>query len=287
MTRVAVLGTGIMGAPMTRRIAEAGHDVTAWNRTREKADGLGATVAGSPAEAVAEAELVITMLADGPTVEEVMRDALAAMRDGAVWAQMSTVGMRAAEQLAELARAQGRVLVDAPVLGSRIPAEQGRLVVLAAGPEDVRERCEKVFGAIGRATQWVGDAAPQGQALKLVVNSWILNSVENIAEIVALAEGLGVDPRRWLDAISGGAMDMQYAHMKGELILSGNLQPAFRLTLALKDAALVVEAAEGAGLELPLPRLTRDQMARALELGHGDEDMAATYFVSAPRREAT
>ena len=280
--KVAVLGTGIMGAPMTRRIAEAGHDVTAWTRTREKADGLGATVADSPAEAVADAEVVVTMLADGPAVEEVMRDTVAAMREDAVWAQMSTVGMRAAEELAELAQAQNRVLVDAPVLGSRIPAEQGQLVVLAAGPEEVRERCEEVFRAISRATQWVGEGAPEGQALKLVVNSWILNSVENIAEIVALAEGLGVDPRRWLDAISGGAMDMQYAHMKGELILSGNLEPAFRLTLALKDAGLIVEAAEGAGLELPLPRLTRDQMARAFELGHGDEDMAATYFAAAP-----
>jgi len=287
MTRVAVLGTGIMGAPMTRRIAEAGHDVTAWNRTPEKAEGLGASVAGSPAEAVADAEVVITMLADGPTVEEVMRDTLAEMRDDAVWAQMSTVGMQAGDRIAELARAQNSVLVDAPVLGSRIPAEQGQLVVLAAGPDAVRDRCEEVFSAVGRATQWVGEAAPEGQALKLVVNSWILNSVENIAEIVALAEGLGVDPQRWLDAISGGAMDMQYAHVKGELILSGDLEPAFRLTLALKDANLVVEAADGAGLELPLPRLTRDQMARAFELGHGEEDVAATYFVSAPRRDLT
>jgi 3-hydroxyisobutyrate dehydrogenase len=285
MTRVAVLGTGIMGAPMARRIAGAGHDVCVWNRTRENAEGLGAAVAGSTADAVADAEVVITMLADGLAVEEVMRDTLASMGDDAVWAQMSTVGVRAAEQLAELAQAHDRVLVDAPVLGSRIPAEQGQLVVLAAGPDEVRERCEEVFDAVARATQWVGEGAPEGQALKLVVNSWILNSVENIAETVALAEGLGVDPRRWLDAISGGAMDMQYAHMKGELIFSGNLEPAFRLTLALKDAGLVVEAAEDAGLDLPLPRLTRDQMARAFELGHGDEDMAATYFVSAPPRE--
>jgi 3-hydroxyisobutyrate dehydrogenase len=172
--------------------------------------------------------------------------------------------------------------VDAPVLGSRKPAEDGQLVVLAAGPEGVRPRCEEVFSAFSRATHWVGDAPPAGQALKLVVNAWILNSVENIAETVAFAQALGVDPQRFLDAISGGAMDMQYAHLKTEALLAGELEPAFKLSLAHKDAGLIVEAAERAGLDLPLTRTTRDQMARAVGLGHGDEDMIAVYFSSRP-----
>jgi 3-hydroxyisobutyrate dehydrogenase len=107
--------------------------------------------------------------------------------------------------------------------------------------------------------------------------------MENIAETVAFAEGVGIDPQLWLDSIAGGGMDMQYAHLKTEMIRSGNLEPAFKLSLAHKDAALVVEAAERAGLDLPLTRTTQAQMARAIELGHGDEDMAATYFASRPQ----
>src|SRR6266487_2638379 len=103
MTRVAVLGTGTMGAPITRRLAEAGHEVAAWNRTREKAEGLGAAVADEPGEAVRGAEVVVTMLADGQAVEETMRRALPGLSDGALWAQTSTVGLAAAERLAELA----------------------------------------------------------------------------------------------------------------------------------------------------------------------------------------
>jgi 3-hydroxyisobutyrate dehydrogenase len=282
MTRVAVLGTGIMGAPMARRLTEAGHDVTVWNRTRGRAEGLGAAVAGSPAEAVEGAEVVVTMLADGRAVEETMFDALPTMSGDVVWAQMSTVGLEAAERLAAKARERSVTQVDAPVLGSRVPAEQGQLVVLAAGPEAVRPRCEEVFAAFSRATRWVGDGPPTGQALKLVVNSWILNSVENIAETVALAEGLGLDPQQWLDSIAGGGMDMQYAHLKTQAIRSGDLDAAFKLSLAHKDAGLVVEAAERAGLELPLAQTTRRQMARAIDLGHGDEDMAATYYASRP-----
>lgn len=273
-----------MGAPMTRRLVDAGHEVAAWNRTREKAEGLGAAVADEPGEAVRGAEVVVTMLADGPAGEETMRRALPDLSADALWAQMSTVGLAAAERLAELAAERGVTCVDAPVLGSRKPAEEGQLVVLAAGPEPVRERCEEVFSAFSRATQWVGEGPPAGQALKLVVNAWILNTVANIGETVALAQALGVDPARFLAAISGGAMDMPYAHMKTEAVLSGNLEPAFKLVLAHKDVGLVLEAAERAGLDLALAQATRAQMARAIDLGHGEEDMAATYFASRPGR---
>jgi 3-hydroxyisobutyrate dehydrogenase len=282
MTRVAVLGTGTMGAPMARRLAESGHDVVAWNRTRSKAEGLGASVTDTPAEAVADADVVITMLADAAAVDGVMREALPAAKAGAFWAQSSTVGTSGGRRLAERGAEHGVVCVDAPVLGSRIPAEQGQLVVLAAGPSEARARCEEVFAAFSRKVLWVGEAPPAGQALKLVVNGWILKSVANIGETVALAEALGADPRQWLEAISGGAMDMQYAHMKADLILSGELQPAFRLSLAHKDTGLVLEAAEEAGVELGLARATLEEMARAIELGHADEDMAAVYYAVKP-----
>jgi 3-hydroxyisobutyrate dehydrogenase len=282
--RVAVLGTGIMGGPIARRLADAGHDVRAWNRTLERAEGLGAEAAATPAEAVADAELLVTMLADGPTVDAVMREAAPAAVPGAVWAQTSTVGAEWTQRLAALAAEAGLVYVDAPVLGTRAPAEQGQLVVLLAGPEDARVTCTAVLPAIARKLVSLGDEVGSASALKLVLNHWILNSLENVAETVAFAQALGVEPERFLESIAGGGMDMPYAHMKTEVILSGKLdEPSFTLRLAAKDVELILDAASSAGVDLALARASLARMSQAIELGHGDEDMAATYY--ATRRE--
>jgi 3-hydroxyisobutyrate dehydrogenase len=282
--RVAVLGTGIMGGPIARRLADAGHDVRAWNRTLERAEGLGAEAAATPAEAVADAELLVTMLADGPTVDAVMREAAPAAVPGAVWAQTSTVGAEWTQRLAALAAEAGLVYVDAPVLGTRAPAEQGQLVVLLAGPEDARATCAAVLPAIARKLVSLGDEVGSASALKLVLNHWILNSLENVAETVAFAQALGVEPERFLESIAGGGMDMPYAHMKTEVILSGKLdEPSFTLRLAAKDVELILDAASSAGVDLALARASLARMSQAIELGHGDEDMAATYY--ATRRE--
>jgi 3-hydroxyisobutyrate dehydrogenase len=288
MTTVAVLGTGIMGGPMARNIAAAGKAVRAWNRTREKAEPLaehGVEVCDSPAAAVEGADVVVTMLADGAAVEATMVEggALAAMRDDAVWDQMSTVGIDATERLAGLAADRGVAFVDAPVLGSRQPAEERKLVVLASGPPDAVERCRAVFEAVGAKTIQLG-AAGEGSKLKLVVNTWVVGFVENLAETIALAHGLDLDPRLFLQAIEGGSLDSPYAHLKGELMIEENFEPpAFELRLALKDARLVLEAARRAGLELPLVEAVAAQFERAVQDGHGDEDLAAAYLASAPR----
>ena len=282
--RVAVLGTGIMGGPIARRLADAGHDVRAWNRTLERAEGLGAEAAATPAEAVAGAELLVTMLADGPTVDAVMREAAPAAVPGAVWAQTSTVGAEWTQRLAALAAEAGLVYVDAPVLGTRAPAEQGQLVVLLAGPEDARATCTAVLPAIARKLVSLGDEVGSASALKLVLNHWILNSLENLAETVAFAQALGVEPERFLESIAGGGMDMPYAHMKTEAILSGKLdEPSFTLRLAAKDVELDPGRGLERGVDLALARASLARMSRAIELGHGDEDMAATYY--ATRRE--
>jgi 3-hydroxyisobutyrate dehydrogenase len=283
MARIAVLGTGIMGGPMARNLVRAGHEVTIWNRTEEKARALeqdGAHVALSPEAAVAGAEIVLTMLADALAVDSTMLEwgGLAAMADGALWIQSSTVGIAATERLADLAARSGIMFVDAPVLGTKKPAEEGQLVMLASGPEEARSRCEPVFQAIARDQVWLGDAGA-GTRLKLVVNSWILCTIENIAETFVLCEAFGLDPRRFLEAIGGGAMDMQYAHLKGEAIMKEDFPASFPLYLARKDVALILEAA--GELELPLVRATLRQFDRALELGHGDEDMSAVYYATA------
>jgi 3-hydroxyisobutyrate dehydrogenase len=281
--RVAFLGTGIMGAPMARNVRAAGHEVSAWNRSREKAEPLaqdGVTVAGSVAEAVAGADVVVTMLADAQAVEAVAEEALGAI-DGAVLVQMSTIGLDATDRLAQRAEAAGVAFVDAPVSGTKQPAEQGKLVVLASGPEAVRERVDPVFDAVAAKTVWLGEAG-SGQRLKLVLNTWLLGLTEALAEAIALAEGLGVDPRTFLETIDGAPVGAPYAQLKGPMMIDGEFPPAFPLELAAKDAALALEAAEGAGLRLGALAAVREQMRRAVDAGHGAKDMAATIHASRP-----
>ena len=220
------------------------------------------------------------MLADALAVEETLvgSGALDVMPQGALWIQSSTIGVAATERLAEQAGERGITFVDAPVLGTKKPAEDGQLFMLASGPEEARARCEPVFDAISRGHVWLGEAG-LGTRLKLVVNSWILCTIENLSETFVLARTLGVDPRSFLEAISGGGMDMPYAHLKGEAILNQDFPASFPLVHARKDVALILDAV--GEVELPLVRATLQQFDRAFELGHGDEDMSAVYYASA------
>jgi 3-hydroxyisobutyrate dehydrogenase len=284
---IAILGTGTMGMPIARNLLEAGFPVRAWNRTRERAEPLaadGAVVCETPAEAVDGSTVVLTMLSDGDAVEETMSEdgLLGALGEGAVWIQAATVGIEFADRFAALAEEAGVGYVDAPVLGTKEPAERGELVVLASGAEELHGRCARIFDAYGKETVWVGSTPGLGTRLKLVVNLWLISVTEAAAESIALAQALGVDPRLFLSTMEGSQIDTPYLHVKGEKILGGELSASFRLELACKDANLVVEAAEGAGVDLPLPHVARERFARAVDLGHGDEDMAATYFASAP-----
>jgi 3-hydroxyisobutyrate dehydrogenase len=286
-TIVAVLGAGgTMGRPMARNLARAGLTVHAWNRSPEKAQPLaddGARIFDDPRAAVAGADVVMTMLADADAVLEVMGEVVDAMRDGAVWLQTSTIGEAGMEACADLAAGRGVELVDAPVLGTRAPAEQGKLVVLASGPEHLRDGLAPIFDAIGQRMMWVGDIGA-GTRLKVVVNSWIVTVVEGGAETIALAEGMGVDPALMFEALEGGTLDLPYLRMKGEAIAKRDFDPSFSLRLAAKDARLVRESAGRRDLDLPALEAIR----RRLEEGvpeHGDEDMSATFLTSAPRAE--
>ena len=252
-----------MGAPMARHLVEAGHEVTVWNRTRAKAEGLGARVADSPAEAVAGAEVVVTMLADGPTVASVMEDVT--LSDDQIWWQASTVGV---EWISKL----GPNLVDGPVMGTRAPAEAGKLTVLASGPG--RDRLGPVFEPVSAKVVDLGDEVGAATRLKLVGNSWVLALVEGLAETIALSERLGVDPKKFLELIDGGLMFAPYAKIKGEAMMARDFEPSFPLALAAKDAGLIIDAAP----DLPLAKLIREQMLKACEAGHGESDLAATFL---------
>ncbi|MFJ5531588.1 NAD(P)-dependent oxidoreductase [Streptomyces sp. NPDC093261] len=283
---VSVLGTGIMGAAMARNIARAGHVVRAWNRTRAKAEPLasdGAQVVDSPAEAVRGADVVLTMLYDGPAVLQVMREAAPGLRPGTVWAQSTTVGIDSVGELAGFAREHGLAFYDAPVLGTREPAEAGQLTVLAAGPAEGRDTITPVFDAVGARTMWLGEDGAEAGAtrLKLVANSWILAVTAAGGEVLALAGALGVDPANFFDLVGGGPLDMGYLRAKAELILHDKLTPAsFALATAEKDARLIVRAGETNGVRLDVAAATAERMRRAAGQGHADEDMAAAYFAS-------
>ncbi|MFF2201559.1 NAD(P)-dependent oxidoreductase [Streptomyces sp. NPDC058145] len=289
---VAVLGTGIMGAAMARNIARAGLGVRAWNRTREKAEPLasdGIRVTGTPAEAVEGADVVLTMLYDGNTALDVMREAAPALRSGAVWAQCTTAGTELVADLAGFAGEHGLVFYDAPVLGTRQPAEAGQLTVLAAGPQEGRETLAPVLDAVGVRTVWTGDDGAAGSAsrLKLVANSWVLAVTAAAGEALALAKALDVDPHDFFDLIEGGPLDMGYLRAKSGLVLDGKLTPAsFAVGTAEKDARLIVEAGEQGGVRLDVAAATAERFARAAAQGHADEDMAAAYFASFDEKPA-
>lgn len=277
---IAVLGAGTMGAPMARNLAAAGLTVRVWNRSRDRAEPLagdGITVADSPGAAADGADVLLTMLFDAESVLAVAPEALAALPPHAIWLQMSTIGVEGTRRLAALAAQQGVAFVDAPVLGSRPAAEAGTLVVLASGDPSLRARCAAVFDVVGARTTWV-DGEAGATTLKLVINNWVVTLMEGIAESIALAEAAGLDPRQFLDTIKGGAMDTPYAHLKGAAIIERDFTTSFSLAGAYKDAGLVLALAAEVGVEMAVTEAVRRHMALAVEMGHGDQDMAATYW---------
>ena len=281
MTTVAVLGTGTMGAAMARNLVAADFSVAAWNRTPERAEQIaGATAAPTPAEAVRGAEVIVTMLTDGPTVAGVIADAKAGLSVGQAWAQMTTVGVQATAELAGLAAEHGLAYVDAPVLGTRQPAEAGTLTVLAAGAADARPLVQPVFDAVGSRTVWLDDdpAGAAASRLKLVANTWVLSVVTGTAEVLGLARGLGIDPQQFLGLIEGGALDNGYLRAKAAAILAGDFSPNFSAANAAKDGRLILEAAAESGVRMDATQAAVARLARATELGHGDDDFAASYL---------
>jgi 3-hydroxyisobutyrate dehydrogenase len=290
---IAVIGAGgAMGMGMARNLTRAGFEVRAWNRSREKAEPLaeeGVRIFESAREAAEGVAVILTMLSDADAVLDVMDGENGVLSgelsDQAVWLQMSTIGENGTERCITLAGEHGLEFIDAPVLGTKQPAEAGELVVMASGPNALQGQVQPLFDAIGQRTMWIGEAGA-GTRLKLATNSWILAVVEGGAETFALAEGLGLDPRLVLEAVKGGPLDLPYLQMKGEAMIERDFDPSFRLALAAKDAKLVEEAAERHDLDLPLLSTVR----RRLDEGtgaHGEEDMSATFLTSAPAVSAS
>jgi 3-hydroxyisobutyrate dehydrogenase len=283
--RVAVLGTGTMGAPIARNLLRAGYEVRVWNRTPARAEGLaadGARLVSTPAAAAAGVDVLITMLADGAAVDHVMTGpdgVLSAIGPDAVWVQMSTVGVDWADQFAKLATGQGASYVDAPVSGSSQPAEAGQLLILASGAGAVRSRLEPVFDVLGRQTLWL-ERVGDGSRLKLALNNWLAVLVEGMAETLTLSSALGLDPRLFVETIADGPLGSAFATIKGNAMLDVDFVPGFPLRHAAKDAALAADAAHSHGAELPLTAALLRRWQQAIALGHGEDDVASAITAS-------
>ena len=283
---VTVLGTGIMGAGMARNLIGAGLDVTVWNRSPDRVRPLadaGARIATDVAGAVAGADVVVTMLFDVDAVAQVMEEALPAMAPDAVWVQMSTVGLEGTERLAALAARHDVAFLDAPVLGTKAPAEQGTLTVLVGGPSALRGAVTPVFDAIGSKTLWIGEQPGDGHKLKLVANSWVGMVTAGTGQAIALAGALGLDPQLFLDVIAGGPLDLPYAQLKGKSMIADEFPTSFAVSGVVKDLGLIAAAMRGAEVHDGVVEALAAAFRTADTAGHGDEDMAAVVHAFRPK----
>ncbi|SFL52085.1 NAD(P)-dependent oxidoreductase [Methylobacterium pseudosasicola] len=279
---VTVLGTGLIGAAVSRNLARKGFRVRVWNRTPEKARALaadGAEPVDRAADAVRGADIVVTVLKDGPAVREAMTAALPGLPKGAIWLQLSTVGVGAIEALAGFSAENTLVLYDAPVQGTRQPAEQGRLVILASGPVSRRPEAQTVFDAVGQRTLWVSEAPGGASRLKLALNAFVFALTHGTAESLAIAKVLGLNPALVIEAVTGGPLDSPYVQAKGGAMLNGDYATSFSVANGLKDAGLVVEALAGTGIRADLAEAGLARFRRADQAGHGGKDIAASFLV--------
>ena len=285
--RVAVIGLGIMGSAMARNVVDAGFPTSVWNRSQSATAPLveaGATTTEKAEDAVQAADVVITMLPDSAAVTSVMIEGhvLEAIADGALWAQMGTIGVQHTLDLAATVKeARPDVLfVDAPVSGSKGPAEQGQLLILASGPAEAAVVVDPVFSAIGRKTQWVG-AAGAGSRLKLLVNAWLAFLVEGAAETLALSDRMGIGHDVLAGAIEGGPLASGLAMAKLSKMDSGDFEPEFPLEWALKDVDLTIVEADSP--PLPVLAAISQQWHVAVDQGLGRQDISAARSALEPR----
>jgi 3-hydroxyisobutyrate dehydrogenase len=272
-----------MGHGMATSALRAGIPTIVWNRapaaTRDLA-GLGADVAETAADAAQRAAIVVTMVTDTDAVISIARDQgmLAALRPGAIWAQMSTIGVAGIQRVAAMVAAERPdvTLLDAPVTGSRDPAERGQLTIFAAGPEEARPRVAPLFDALGQRTIWVG-AVGAGSRLKLVNNTLVAFAAEAVANAVALAHRLGLETETVIDALGGGPLVSPWQAAKLARIAKGEFSAQFALSLALKDVRLALQAADGD--RFAVLGCLADEWQQAADQGLGDHDLTVVTRV--------
>ena len=274
---VAVLGIGAMGHGMAVSALRAGIPTIVWNRTmdatRDLAE-LGAEIAETAADAARRAAVVVTMVTNADAVISIARDhgMLAAMAPGAVWAQMSTIGVEGTDRVTAMAGAERPdvMFLDAPVSGSKDPAERGQLTIFASGPGEARARVAPLFDALGQRTIWVGEAGA-GTRLKLVNNTWLAFAAEAVAASAALARRLGLETETVVNALDGSPLVSTWQAAKLRRIADGEFSAQFALSLALKDVHLALQAA-GDDRFAALACLA-DEWQQAVDQDLGEQDL--------------
>jgi 3-hydroxyisobutyrate dehydrogenase len=276
--RVGLLGVGLMGSAMARRLLDQGIAVIAWDRDSEPIralGGRGAQAAAGPGEVVSGADVVITMLPTAAIVLDVVKPLLDEWPENTVWLQMSSVGAAEADELTRVAEAHAVQIVDAPVSGSTQPAEQGQLTVLASGPDSARTAVQPIFDALASRVLWVGEAG-MGSRLKLAANHWMITTVAALAESMRLCETMGLDQRHFAALLDGGPLGSPYAVQKLGEMRRHDYPAGFPVRLALKDLELVGEVEHSAQTAMPLLDVVRERFTAASpELA--DQDLAAIY----------
>jgi 3-hydroxyisobutyrate dehydrogenase len=276
---VAVIGAGIMGSAMTRNLVAAGLDTRVWDRSASATGPLadaGAVVAASAADAVKDAAVVVTMLPTADALDSVIFDSgvTSAFADGSVWAQMGTIGveatLRTRDRLAALR--PGVMFVDAPVSGSKGPAQQGQLLILASGPAAAADLVRPVFDVLGRKTVWLGEAG-KGSQMKLVVNAYMSILIEGVAETMELADRLDIGHQQLAEVIEGGPLDAPIVDAKFHKMDRRDFAAEFPLEWALKDVDLAIGAAHGE--TPPLLAALSSQWHAAVAAGLGRQDISA------------
>jgi 3-hydroxyisobutyrate dehydrogenase len=274
---VAVLGIGTMGHGMATSALRAGIPTIVWNRepeaTRDLAE-LGAEAAETAADAARRAAIVVTMVTDTDAVISIARDQgmLAALAPGAIWVQMSTIGVAGIERVAALVEKERPdiTLLDAPVSGSKDPAEQGQLTIFASGPDEARARVTPLFDALGQRTIWAGPVGT-GSRVKVVNNTWLAFASEAVAASVALAHRLGLETDTLVDALGGGPLVSPWQAAKLQRIAKGEFSAQFALSLALKDVHLALQA--GDDDRFAVLGCLADEWQHVVDAGLGDQDL--------------
>jgi 3-hydroxyisobutyrate dehydrogenase len=281
--RVGLLGVGLMGSAMARRLLDQDIAIVAWDRDAEAVRGLeghGGQAAAGPTEAVSGAAVVITMLPTADIVLDVVRPLLNDWPQDTIWLQMSSVGAAEADQLAQVADAHGITLVDAPVSGSTHPAEQGELTVLASGPDSARVAVAPIFDALASRVLWVGEAG-MGSRLKMAANHWMITMVGALSESMHLCQAMGLDQQQFVDLLDGGPLGSVYAVQKLQEMRRHEYPAGFPVRLALKDLQLVREVEQSSRTAMPLLDVVLERFIIASQQ-LGDQDLAAIYELGRP-----
>lgn len=271
---IAFLGIGLMGAPMTRNLLDAGFPITLWNRTASKCDPFSdqASVADSPAQAVREADIVITMLENGDVVEQVLveQGAIAAMKSGALLIDMSSIQPSAARRHSQLAAEQGARYLDAPVSGGTVGAAEARLSIMAGGEEQDVDRARPVFDVLGKCTH-IGPVG-SGQLAKLANQAIVGITIGAVSEALLLAAKGGADPAAVREALMGGFAGSRILELHGQRMIDRDFAPGAPARIQLKDLRMILDEARAEGLTLPLSQQVHNEYLSLIANGHSDVD---------------